>query len=56
MNLPVLVFSIILLVALIIFLIIRNHKDQKELENQLNNDYKDATDSPDDIETDEKLH
>lgn len=56
MNLDWSVLGIIgaVLIALLLFIIIRNKKDRKELENKLNQDYKkpheeEHTRDPDDI-------
>ena len=38
-NWPVLIVVGVALVALVIFLIVRNMKDEKELEHNLNEDY-----------------
>ncbi len=38
-NWPVLIVVGVALVALVIFLIVRNMKDEKELEHKLNEDY-----------------
>ncbi len=38
-NAPIIIIVAIILSALIIFLIYRNKKDRKNLENKLNNDY-----------------
>ena len=40
LNLPVIIIVSIAALALIIFLIRRNQKDEKEFEKQLNQDYK----------------
>lgn len=39
MNLPIIILAAVVVFALIIFLIIKNKKDQKKLEIKLNNDY-----------------
>lgn len=39
MNLTVVILVAFAVIAVIIFLIIRNKKDEKEFENKLNNDY-----------------
>jgi hypothetical protein len=54
LNGPVLAIIAVVLLALLLFLIIRNKKDRKELENTLNQDYKkpreeEHTDDPDDL-------
>lgn len=38
-NWPLLIIVGILLIALVIFLIVRNQKDEKKFEKQLNEDY-----------------
>lgn len=43
MNWLILIIVGILAVALIVFLIVKNQKDERQLENQLNNDYKKCT-------------
>jgi preprotein translocase subunit YajC len=55
MNIPVLILIGILLVALVIFLIVRNQKDKKQLEEKLNNDFHKSKDEEGDIETDEVM-
>ncbi len=45
----------IALIALIIFLVRRNAKDEKEFEKQQNNDYHKTKDEEGDIEIEEKL-
>lgn len=39
MNWPVLIIVGIASVALIVFLVVRNNKDEKQFEEQLNNDF-----------------
>ena len=51
-SLFIILFGIAAL-ALIIFLVIRNQKDEKQFENQLKNDYHKLKDEEDDIEIDE---
>ena len=51
-SLFIILFGIAAL-ALIIFLVIRNQKDEKQFENQLKNDYQKLKDEEDDIEIDE---
>jgi LPXTG-motif cell wall-anchored protein len=53
-NWPVLIIVGIVLAALLIFLIARNRKDEKNLEHKLNEDYPkpkedEHTDDPDDV-------
>ena len=52
MNLTLIIFVGIALIALIVFLIMRNQKDRKQLEHDLNNDYPKTKDKEGDIETD----
>lgn len=56
MNLPVIILTIIAAVILIAFLMRKNQKDRKTLEDQMNRDYPKSTDSPDDIETEDPMH
>ncbi|MBK7560684.1 MAG: hypothetical protein IPP43_08910 [Chitinophagaceae bacterium] len=42
-------------IVLIVFLVIRNIKDEKQFENQLKNDYRKPKDDAGDIEIDEIL-
>ena len=54
-NWPVLIIVGVVLAALVIFLIVRNRKDEKVLEHELNEDYPkpkedEHTDDPDDIQ------
>ena len=44
----------LLVIVLLLFIIIRNKKDRKDLENQLNQDYKKTKDEEGDVETDLK--
>lgn len=41
------------MIALIIFLVLRNIKDEKKMEQQLNNDYRKPTDDEGDIEVED---
>lgn len=53
MNLAVLIPFGILVIALIVFLVVRNQKDKNKLEDQLNNDFHKSKDEEGDIEIDE---
>lgn len=55
MNWIVLIIVGVALIVLIIFLVWRNTKDEKEFEQQQNNDYHKTKDEEGDIETEEKL-
>jgi hypothetical protein len=55
MNLTVLIPFGILVIALIVFLAVRNQKDKTTLEDKLNNDYHKSKDEEGDIETDEVM-
>jgi low affinity Fe/Cu permease len=55
MNTPVLIIIGIAAVALIIFLVMRNLKDKKELENKIKNDYKQRKAGDEDIGVEEKM-
>jgi hypothetical protein len=53
MNLPVIILISIGALALIIFLVKRNIKDEKDFEHQLNSEYPKPRDEAADAETDE---
>lgn len=55
MNWPLLIIFGIAAIALIVFLVIRNQKDEKEFESQLKNDYHKTKDEEGDVEIDEKM-
>lgn len=55
MNWPVLIVTGIALVALVIFLIRRNMKDEEEFEQQLKNDYHKTKDEEGDVDADNVL-
>ncbi len=55
MNWPLLIIFGIAAIALIVFLVIRNQKDEKEFETQLKNDYHKTKDEEGDVEIDEKM-
>ena len=52
MNWPVIILFGIAAIALIVFLVIRNQKDEIEFENQLKEDYRKTKDEEGDIEID----
>ena len=52
MNWPVLIIFGIIALALIIFLIVRNQKDEKEFEDNIKNDYHKPKDEEGDTEID----
>ena len=52
MNLTLMIVIGIGVIALIVFLIMRNQKDRNEFEKSLNNDYPKTKDKEGDIETD----
>jgi len=47
MNIPLLVIVLLAGLSLIIFLVVRNQKDKKDLVNKLNQDYKKSKDEED---------
>ena len=55
MNWAVLIPVGIILIGLIIFLVLRNIKDEKKFEEQLNNDYHKSKEEEGDAEIDEAL-
>lgn len=50
MNWPLIIIFGIAAIAFIVFLVIRNQKDEKDFEQQLNNDYHKTKDAEKDIE------
>jgi low affinity Fe/Cu permease len=55
MNIPVLLSVAIILVALVIFLVLQNLKDKKQLEEKLNNDFHKSKEDEGDIDIEEEL-
>ncbi len=55
MNWVFIIFFSIAVIALIVFLIIRNLKDEEVFEKQLNNDYPKSKDEEGDTPTEEAL-
>lgn len=55
MNWTILIIFGIAVIALIIFLVVRNQKDEKEFEHQLKNDYPKPTIEKEDEEVEERL-
>jgi LPXTG-motif cell wall-anchored protein len=53
MNWPIIIGVGLLLLALVVFLIRRNMKDEKEFEHQVNEDYHKSKDEEGDAEIDE---
>ena len=56
MNWNILIPVGIVIVVLIVFLVVRNMKDEKKFEEQLNNDYHKSKDEEGDAEIDEVTH
>ena len=54
MNMTILLLAGIAALALIVFVVVRNQKDKKALENKLNQDYLKPKNDEGDIEIDEK--
>jgi len=52
MNWPLIIILGIAALALIVFLVVRNLKDEKKFEGQLKNDYPKTKDEEGDVETD----
>lgn len=55
MNWTILIIFSIAIIALIIFLVVRNKKDEKDFEEQLNNDYPKLTNKKEDEEVEDSL-
>ncbi len=53
MNIPILVAVGMVFLLLIVFMIKRNKKDRKEMENQMNQDFHKTVDKEDETDTDE---
>lgn len=53
MNIPVLVGVGMVFLVMIIFLIMRNKKDRKEMEEKMNNDFHKTVDKENEVDTDE---
>ena len=55
MNWPLIIVVGVAAVALIVFLAVRNQKDEKQFENQLKNDYRKTKDEEGDAEIGETM-
>lgn len=55
MNWPLIIVFGIAAIALIVFLVVRNQKDEREFENQIKNDYHKTKDEEGDSEIDEAM-
>jgi preprotein translocase subunit YajC len=55
MNWTVIIIAGIVLIALIVFLVRRNAKDEKEFEQQQNNDYLKTKDEEGDVDTEDRI-
>jgi FtsZ-interacting cell division protein ZipA len=55
MNWTLIIIVGIALVALVVFLVRRNAKDEREFEKQQNNDYHKAKDEEGDADTEDKM-
>jgi low affinity Fe/Cu permease len=55
MNWPLIIILGIAAIALIVFLVRRNQKDEKAFEDQLDNDYRKPKDEEGDVEIDESM-
>ncbi len=53
MNWPFIIFFSIVTLALLVFLVMRNQKDEKDLEDQLYDDFRKPSIDERDIETEE---
>lgn len=53
-DIGTIVIVMLALLLLVIFIIVRNRKDRKDLENQIENDYKKPPDREGDIDIEEK--
>lgn len=55
MNWVIIIIAGVILIALVVFLVVKNQKDEKKFESQLNNDYSKRKDEENDIETDDRM-
>ena len=55
MNYTILLIAGIVLIGLVVFLVVRNQKDEKEFEHQLNEDYHKSKEEENDVDTEEIL-
>jgi large-conductance mechanosensitive channel len=55
MNWPLIIILGIVIIAFILFIVIRNLKDESDFENVIKNDYHKAKNEEGDIEIDEKM-
>ena len=55
MNWPFIIFFSIVILALLVFLVMRNQKDERKIEDQLNDDYRKPLNEEKDIENEELL-
>ncbi len=55
MNIAAIAIIAVLITGLLVLIIIRNQKDKKELEEQLNNDYRKTKDEENDVDAEPKL-
>ena len=55
MNWPFIIFFSIVILALLIFLVMRNQKDERKVEDHLNDDYRKPLREEKDIENEELL-
>ena len=55
MNWPIIILVGIAVIALIVYLVMRNQKDEKQFEQQIKNDYPKVKDEEGDAEIDEVL-
>ena len=55
MNWPFIIFFSIVILALLIFLVMRNQKDERKIEDQFNTDFRKPLSEEKDIENEELL-
>ncbi|NJO25225.1 MAG: hypothetical protein HC867_04740 [Bacteroidia bacterium] len=55
MNWPVIIISGVCAIALIVFLLQRNLKDKRDLENKINRNYRKPRDNEGDIDVEEAM-
>ena len=56
LGLPAVILAIVLIGALLLFIIVRNRKDRKEMEEKMNQDYHKPATNEEDINIEDRDH
>jgi len=54
LGLPAVILALVLIGALLLFIIVRNRRDRKEMEEKMNQDYHKPTENEGDIDIEDK--